>query len=102
LEIKTKKLLEETIDSGEALFYPRVQYLEEKHDVVNHPPHYISGKIEVIDFIEDQNLGFHLGNAIKYICRAGKKVDSDELIDLQKAEWYLKRYIAKLANSRKD
>ena len=40
-------------------------------DNVNHPDHYTSGKIEVIDFIEDQHLGFHLGNAVKYISRAG-------------------------------
>lgn len=34
------------------------------------PPYYNSGNIEVIDFIEDQNLNFSLGNAIKYIARA--------------------------------
>ena len=36
-------------------------------DKVNHPSHYTSGKIEVIDFIEDQNFNYHRGNAIKYI-----------------------------------
>ena len=40
---------------------------------VENPSHYNSGKIEVIDFIEDQNLNFNLGNAVKYISRAGKK-----------------------------
>ena len=45
----------------------------EKNENVDHPSHYTDGKIEVIDFIEDKNLGFHLGNAIKYISRAGKK-----------------------------
>ena len=54
-------------------------------DNVNHPSHYTSGKIEVIDFIEDQKLDYHRGNAIKYICRAGKKDKSKEIEDLEKA-----------------
>ena len=66
------------------------------NDEVNHPSHYTDGKIEVIDFIEDKKLGFHLGNAIKYIARAGKK-DPDKIIqDLEKAKWYLERKILKL------
>ena len=40
---------------------------------VDHPSHYNAGRIEVIDFIEDQNLNFNLGNAVKYISRAGTK-----------------------------
>ena len=43
------------------------------NDPVNHPSHYTDGKIEVLDFIEDKKLNYHRGNAIKYICRAGKK-----------------------------
>lgn len=62
-------------------------------DNVNHPPHYTDGKIEVIDFIEDKKLGFNLGNAVKYISRAGKKDVAKELEDLQKAAWYLQRQI---------
>lgn len=61
------------------------------HDAVNHPSHYTRGKIEVIDFIEDQQLPYHLGNVIKYIARAGYK--GDKLEDLKKARWYLDRYI---------
>lgn len=64
-----------------------------QNDPVNHPSHYTDGKIEVIDFIEDKKLGFHLGNAVKYICRAGKKNPNKELEDLQKARWYLDRWI---------
>lgn len=60
---------------------------------VNHPTHYNNGKIEVIDFIEDQLLGFHLGNAVKYISRAGKK--DDYVQDLKKAVWYINREIEK-------
>lgn len=54
-----------------------------KEDVINHPSHYTRGKIEVIDFIEDQQLPYHLGNVIKYIARAGYK--GDKLEDLKKS-----------------
>jgi TRAP-type uncharacterized transport system substrate-binding protein len=54
----------------------------------------LSGKIEVIDFIEDQKLDFHLANALKYICRAGKKNPDKTKEDLEKAVWYIKRYIS--------
>lgn len=64
-------------------------------DAVNHPAHYTDGGIEVIDFIESKRLGYHLGNVIKYICRAGKKGTNMGLQDLQKARWYLDRAIAK-------
>jgi len=62
---------------------------------VSHPPHYNQGKIEVIEFIEDQGLGdgFCLGNAIKYIARAGKKDPEKTIEDLEKARWYLSRQI---------
>lgn len=68
-------------------------------DNVNHPEHYTSGRVEVIDIIEDYTevislLGFCRGNAIKYILRAGKK-DKDKVIeDLEKAVWYLNKEIA--------
>ena len=64
-----------------------------KSDNINHPAHYTDGKIEVIDFIEDKKLPYHLGNVIKYISRAGKKSPDTELEDLKKAQWYLSRYI---------
>lgn len=60
-------------------------------NAIDHPSHYNRGKIEVIDFIEDQGLSFHLGNVIKYVTRAGSK--GDKLEDLKKARWYLDRYI---------
>lgn len=62
-------------------------------DQVMHPQHYNSGKFEVIEVIEDQGLGFHLGNSIKYICRAGKKNPDKYVEDLEKAIWYLRRAI---------
>lgn len=57
---------------------------------VNHPAHYNSGGIEVIDVIEDWGLGFCLGNALKYIRRAGRKTN-DPTEDLKKAQWYIRR-----------
>ena len=62
-------------------------------DNVNHPDHYTDGNIEVIDFIEDKRLGYHLGNAVKYISRAGKKYPDKYIEDLQQAVWYLQREI---------
>jgi len=62
-------------------------------DNINHPKHYNSGKIEAIEAIEDWNLGFHLGNVVKYISRAGKKDPNKRLEDLKKALWYLQREI---------
>ncbi len=66
------------------------------NDPVNNPPHYKDGKIEVIDFIEDKRLGYHLGNAVKYICRAGKKDPAKTGEDLEKAVWYINRYLKNL------
>lgn len=65
-------------------------------DNVNSPSHYTDGKIEVIDFIEDKKLGFCLGNAIKYISRAGKKDKDKESEDIKKAIWYLNRYLKEI------
>lgn len=61
-------------------------------DNVNSPVHYKVGGIETIDFIEAKQLGYNLGNVVKYVSRAhykGMKIE-----DLKKAEWYLKREIA--------
>lgn len=69
----------------------KVVEVPKNEDVINHPSHYTRGKIEVIDFIEDQQFPYHLGNVIKYIARAGYK--GDKLEDLKKARWYLDRYI---------
>jgi hypothetical protein len=63
------------------------------NDAVNHPSHYTDGGIETIDFIEAKKLPYHLGNAIKYVSRAGKKDQNKTIEDLQKAVWYIERYI---------
>lgn len=64
-------------------------------DIINSPPHYRAGGVETIDFIEAKRLGYHLGNVVKYISRAGIKSHCP-LEDLKKARWYLDRYIQKL------
>ena len=56
-------------------------------DAIN-PPHYTSGGVETIDFIEAKELDYHLGNVVKYVARCGKKSD-DPVQDLRKAQWYL-------------
>ena len=58
---------------------------------VNHPKHYNQGTHEAIDVIEDWKLGFHCGNALKYIARHMHKGDPQG--DIQKAIWYLERYL---------
>ena len=65
------------------------------HDPVNHPAHYTDGQFEVIDFIDDKQLSYCLGNAVKYISRAGKKDPTKTIEDLQKAVWYLNHEIEK-------
>lgn len=66
--------------------------MDDKPDVVNHPPHYKSGGIEAIDVIEAFQLDFRLGSVIKYVLRADKKGTRE--LDLQKARWYLDRVIS--------
>ena len=63
-------------------------------DPVNHPSHYKSSTgLESIDVIESFQLGFCLGNAVKYILRAGKKDKEKTIEDLRKAVWYIQRFI---------
>lgn len=78
----------------------KIVFEEIKTDPVNHPSHYTRGKIEVIEFIEDQRLSYHLGNVLKYICRAGFK--NNEVEDLKKAAWYLNRYIGLIEGGVRD
>lgn len=61
-------------------------------EMVNHPNHY-KGKsgMEAIDVIEEFELGFNLGNAIKYVLRSKRK--DDVIQDLRKAIWYIRREI---------
>ncbi len=63
--------------------------------------HYENGKgYDVIDFITDYGLNFNRGNIIKYVARAGKKVD--ELSDLRKALDYINREIETIEKQKKE
>ncbi len=66
--------------------------MKAEYDPIN-PQHYISAKVQVIDVIEGFDLGYRLGNVVKYVLRADKKWNPIE--DLKKAKWYLEREIEK-------
>lgn len=68
-------------------------------DPINNPPHYTATSIEPIHAIEAWELGFCLGNCVKYIARAGRK--GPALQDLKKARWYLERQIKQMEGKRK-
>lgn len=68
-------------------------------------PDYYGGQnspYEAIKVIRAWNLGFCLGNVVKYICRAGKKPTATKLEDLQKAKTYLELEINSLAGTKKE
>ena len=70
------------------------------NDNVNHPKHYTEhpSGIECIEITEHMN--FCVGNAIKYLWRAGLK--GEQVEDLRKARWYIDREIARILNNQKD
>lgn len=73
-----------------------------EREQVNHPNHYggEDNTYEAIKVIDAWNLGFALGNTVKYISRAGKKDTDKELQDLKKALWYLEHHIKNLENQQ--
>tara|TARA_R100000322_G_scaffold99857_1_gene63274 strand:+ start:535 stop:774 length:240 start_codon:yes stop_codon:yes gene_type:complete len=75
--------------------------MKDKTEMVNHPNHYggETNPYEAIKVIEAWDLGFNLGNTVKYISRAGKKTNTLE--DLEKASWYINREINKLKKWQK-
>ena len=60
-------------------------------DPINHPSHYVHGKYELLDVLDDWKLDYYLGNVLKYICRHNHK--GNPLEDLKKARFYLDRRI---------
>lgn len=64
------------------------------------PSHYQQGKIQVWDFIVDQDLDFLSGNIIKYICRAGYKPQESELDDWLKVRAYVDRKIKAIGDAQ--
>lgn len=87
--IKAVKEMKQALDS-----------IEKKPDLVNQPPHYTTGGIDFLDYAEAKGLteNAYLFNVVKYVSRAGKKVGSDPVQDLEKALFYLQREI----NIRKE
>ena len=66
-------------------------------DAIN-PPHYQSRGIECIEVTE--NMNFCMGNAMKYLWRAGMK--DDTIQELKKAKWYIEREIRRLKNDTRN
>ena len=86
--------------TGDSL--PDPEFKEESNDKVVSPSHYV-GKTETIDVIEDAGCleGFVHGNAIKYICRLGRK-KGQSFDDAKKALWYTLFYFFKVCGGSKD
>jgi hypothetical protein len=96
------KRLQETpvsAEAHEAVAASVGEHFPKWSEAVDHPLHYggADNPYEAIKVIEAWQLDFNLGNAAKYICRAGKK--GDALEDLRKSRWYLERAIKNLETS---
>ena len=98
-EITVEETITDTIRSLGGPTDEEMMNAPPKADPVNHPAHYKIGGIETIDFIEAKGLGYHIGNVVKYITRAGHKGTTNGLEDLKKARWYLDRAIEKNENA---
>jgi hypothetical protein len=93
---KTMTKFKEVITGASGKQYEAMTFdppIPEPVDIINQPPHYKTGGIETIDFIEAKELNYHLGNVVKYISRAKHK--NNTLEDLEKAQWYLNRELEK-------
>jgi len=92
---KKSKAIQEGNDLANKIF--QETYDKYHPDLVNNPPHYTAGGIDFLDFAEAKGLteNAYLFNVVKYVVRAGKKVGVDPIQDLEKAEFYLKREIAR-------
>lgn len=64
-------------------------------DAVNHPPHYNAHPSGIECIAVTEHMNFNLGNAVKYIWRAGLK-SADPITDLEKARWYIDRELGRL------
>ncbi len=74
----------------------KIAIARQNHSLISHPPHYTDGGIETWDFIAAKQLDYFLGNAVKYISRAGKKRSSTAREDIQKAIAYLEKKLTLL------
>jgi hypothetical protein len=81
---------------------PVAQPERRQEERIDHPSHYGGDTIyEVIKVIDAWQLGFSLGNAIKYIARAGKKFHTSDVEDLKKARWYIDHEIERRERENK-
>jgi len=98
MELMRKQYGKSTPEVIEQLLNPKHLFGEIRADVdlVNKPPHYTTGGIDFLDYAEAKGLteNAYLFNVVKYVSRAGKKVGSDPIEDLKKAQFYLNREIA--------
>jgi hypothetical protein len=95
--VKDKRTYTSKIDHGHDMSYEN----EVKYDNVNAPSHYLHGKKETIDVINDcmtsdEFHGYLKGNILKYVSRY--KFKGEPLEDLHKAQWYLNRLVKEVNN----
>ena len=85
------------IESKPTKLITQPQFAQAALDLINNPPHYKVGGVDFLDYAEAKGLteNAYLFNVVKYISRAGKKLGVDPVQDLEKAEFYLKREIAR-------
>lgn len=69
-----------------------------KHDPINHPAHHTSHPSGVECITVTEHFGFNIGNAIKYLWRAGLK-NKNAVEDLKKARWYVEREIQRIGGA---
>jgi hypothetical protein len=93
-----KEMIKDVLTTDETRLKNAVATIS-RADMVNHPPHYTAGGIETIDFIEAKQLGYNLGNVVKYVSRNILK--GDQLENLKKAQWYLNREINNITKDLK-
>lgn len=72
-----------------------------RYERINHPRHYNENPsgVECITVVE--HMSFNIGNAVKYVWRAGLKPDASTVHDLEKARWYIDREIQRIAKAAK-
>lgn len=73
------------------------------YEEVNHPQHYNAGDIEHCEYVEDQGWadGYYPGQVTKYLARAGRKPGQEADKDLEKARWYMNRWVAWRTHGKK-
>ena len=93
---QVKKALD-VVESKPTKLITQPQFAQAALDLINNPPHYKVGGVDFLDYAEAKGLteNAYLFNVVKYISRAGKKLGVDPVQDLEKAEFYLKREIAR-------